>query len=436
VKAEKAVGFSDPAFTENRDEPLHRWVPWVAGFSSAFVRDALRAYAGGPQRRRVLDPFAGVGTTLVEAALAGHEAIGFELNPYAALAARTKANAARVDLPAFQQAIASLQRASRRWGSRRPPAHLRPEGFRSRIPFFSESVLNQVLHALAYLERLPEPATADLFRLALGSVMVSFSNYTYEPSLGSRPAAGKELIEEADVAATLLAKLGEMSDDIAWAKAQAAAAASPGSATVHTGDFLTSDGVLPTASVDLVITSPPYLNNYHYVRNTRPQLFWLSFVATSEELKALEQANFGKYWQTVRIGPPVALECPHEGIRALLEELRETRVAEGAYGGPGWANYVASYFNDSWRFAQVLRQALRPGARAIVVIGNSIVQGINIPTDVLLGELAERAGLEVAERQVVREKRVGASITASSVRRGASRAALYEAALVIRSSLH
>lgn len=28
-------------------------------------------------------------------------------------------------------------------------------------------------------------------------------------------------------------------------------------------------------SVDLIITSPPYLNNYHYNRNTRPQLYYV-----------------------------------------------------------------------------------------------------------------------------------------------------------------
>src|SRR6266478_745491 len=85
-------GFRDPAFSKNREVPLHRWVPWVAGFSAQFVQDCLEKYL--PKRRRdqlwVLDPFAGVGTTLVEAYLRGLNVIGFEINPYAALAARLK----------------------------------------------------------------------------------------------------------------------------------------------------------------------------------------------------------------------------------------------------------------------------------------------------------------------------------------------------------
>ena len=48
--------------------------------------------------------------------------------------------------------------------------------------------------------------------------MVSFSNYTYEPSLGSRPGAGKPLIAKADVHSTILRKLSEIVSDIRWIK--------------------------------------------------------------------------------------------------------------------------------------------------------------------------------------------------------------------------
>src|SRR5205823_1057940 len=74
--------------------PMHRWVPWVAGFSAEFVQDCIREYL--PKARRepcVLDPFAGVGTTLIEAYLQGCDVLGFEINPYAALACEVKLNA-------------------------------------------------------------------------------------------------------------------------------------------------------------------------------------------------------------------------------------------------------------------------------------------------------------------------------------------------------
>ena len=66
--------------------------------------------------------------------------------------------------------------------------------------------------------------------------MVSFSNYTYEPSLSSRPGAGKPLIEDADVAAALAGKLRNIRDDIEWLRCEAKATR-PGSGRVYNENF-------------------------------------------------------------------------------------------------------------------------------------------------------------------------------------------------------
>ena len=62
-----------------------------------------------PKKGTVLDPFAGVGTTLVEAILSGHNAIGFEINPYAAFACRTKLNAYTFSSDAVRKATEEFE---------------------------------------------------------------------------------------------------------------------------------------------------------------------------------------------------------------------------------------------------------------------------------------------------------------------------------------
>lgn len=160
----------------------------------------------------VLDPFAGVGTTLVQALLNRFDCIGFEINPYAALACKAKLNAPKLDLRTLEACCLEYQKVVEE--DCRPAAIRRPAGFETRIPFFSPSVEEQVLAFFDFVERIPHPEIADLFRVAFGSVMVSFSNYTYEPSRGSRPGAGKPLIENADVHSTIARKLSEMMADI------------------------------------------------------------------------------------------------------------------------------------------------------------------------------------------------------------------------------
>ncbi len=409
--------FRDPAFADNKSLPVHRWVPWIAGYSASFVNSVISVYLSKRKTALILDPFCGVGTTLLEAVARGYDAVGFEINPYPALATRAKLNALTVDLIEFDSILSKFQEASRSWLTRPLPKDISPPPLKSKLPFFSSKVERQVLHALAFIKGIQSPRIADLFRVAFGAVMVSFSNYTYEPSLGSRPGAGKPLIEEADVGRVLLNKLLQMKADIAWLR-ETMQAKPVGIARVINADFFSQSEELESGSVNLMVTSPPYMNNYHYVRNTRPQLYWLNFISCPREQSHLEVNNFGQYWQTVRDSHPIALVFEHRKLEKILSQLRQIRVDKGPYGGPGWANYVASYFNDCFRFVKIVKRMLTRNGIGVVVIGNSIIQGINIPTEKILGEISEKHGLILEGVHCIREKRVGASITQSSVRQG------------------
>lgn len=427
-------GFADPAFADNKQQPIHRWVPWIAGFSAEFVKDAIARYLvpRGRASAVVLDPFCGVGTTLVEALLAGFDAIGFEINPYAALAARAKCEAGQVSPVQLSRVIGQFRHFMEEEDGETaaPPPH-----FHSRIPFFGERAEARVLRALRFVQLLEPGPVRDLFALAFGAVMVSLSNYSYEPSLSSRPAVGKAIQQDAPVAETIIAKLLAMKSDVEWFREQLLRFVRRPGGRVVENSFLDAEKDLDPDSIDLIVTSPPYLNNYHYVRNTRPQLFWLGFVRSPAELKRLEEENFGKYWQTVRTLKPICLEFEHAGLTQKLEELRHVNPDRGPYGGHGWANYATSYFNDLNRFCAVVSHVLKPGARAVVVVGNSILQGIEFPVDNLLSDLAASHGLQTENIHVVRQKRVGDSIVTSSVRQGRKTAArLYESAVVLQKS--
>jgi DNA modification methylase len=427
-------GFKDSAFGDNKSRPIHRWIPWIAGFSSEFVRDVFTQYLGSGRSSNatVLDPFCGVGTTLVEAQLNGYKTVGFEINPYAALAARSKLEAASVSTAEFDNYIQRFETFMRRNGRQQalatPPAH-----FNTRIPFFGSTAQRKVLRALQFVRSIQQPVISDLFSLAFGSVMVSLSNYSYEPSLSSRPAAGKALQEDAPVSETILTKLRAMKSDVLWCRSELEKFDHVPMGRVIVDTFMNAAEYLAPASVDLVVTSPPYLNNYHYIRNTRPQLFWLGLVKKPSDLKRLEVENFGKYWQTVRDGQSLSLDFDHPELERLLNAIRSINVDRGIYGGVGWANYAVSYFNDTDKFCRILSAVLKPAAHAVIVVGNSILQGVEIPIDDIVSDLANQHGFETVGIYVVRQKRVGASIVTSSVRQGVrTTAKLYESAVVLR----
>jgi hypothetical protein len=426
--------FADPAFSSNKSLPIHRWVPWIAGFSSDFVGSVLTRYLEGPGT--VLDPFAGVGTTLVEAVLHGHNAVGFEINPYAALASELKANAHRVDVAALREESIAFQRFYRTSLSENyTPRSSYPQGFRTRSAFYSFQVLHKTLIVWDFIETIQDIRIRDLFRLAFASTMVRYSNYSYEPSLGRRVSAGKEEIEDFPVGETIQAKLVEMVEDITWLKDRLPTNPRPDVQVICASFFQYREHLTPD-SVDLIITSPPYLNNYHYIRNTRPQLYWLGYAQHPKDLKHLEQSNFGKYWQTVRASATVQLEfsLPNTDLVERLDMLRRANPGKGVYGGAGWANYATSYFNDCHKFALGIKHTLKPGGAALVVIGNSILQGIPIPTDQYLSKIAESTGLELVRIEIPRAARVGNSIIRSDVRvaKAGKKHSLYEAVVEVR----
>jgi DNA modification methylase len=424
--------FDDPAFASNKNAPVHRWVPWIAGFSREFVRSAIEQYLH--KRGTVLDPFAGVGTTLVEAALAGHKVIGFEINPYAAFACRTKLTAYRLDVGVVEEEIRRFRQFYED-AMREPytPQSIPPPGFKTRSAFYSRKVLQKVLTVQDFITSQKENALLDVFRLAFASTMVTYSNYSYEPSLTRRAAVGRDDIEDFPVGEVIVAKLREMGHDIQWINERLKG--SEITSQVFSESFFESWKKLPASSIDLLITSPPYLNNYHYNRNTRPHLYWLGLVQGTSDLKRLEEQNFGKFWQTVRERACVSLDFPADKeIIECVQTLRAKTPEKGIYGGNGWANYAASYFNDCYRFAQAAQYALKRGSTALVVIGNSILQGEMVPTDKYLAKIAEAVGLELVDIHMPRHTRVGSSIIQSNVRVVKAKKAdtLYEAVVELR----
>jgi len=431
----RLAGFRDTAFSDNHKRQLHRWVPWIAGFSSSFVTGVLETVRKGDESLRVLDPFAGVGTTLVEAIRSADTAVGFEINPYAALACRVKARAAVSDASELEAAIEHFEDYTddKLWQDKEPRA-VPPPGFKSRVPFFSPNVERQVLACLDFIREQTSGWVADVFRLALGSVMVSFSNYSYEPSLGTRAGAGRPNIEQADVPEIVGNKLREILEDMLGFQREVGGFDRPPVATLHPVSYLEHANRIEPHSIDLMITSPPYLNNYHYIRNTRPQLFWLDLVQSTTDLKDIERQSFGQFWQTVRTGPEIPLQPDLEHLVRKLRRLRSCNADKGAYGGPGWANYATSYFNDCQRFCQVTRAVMRPGGTVVVVIGNNILQGIEFETDRLFANIAEAEGFQLVDIHMVRTKRTGNSVINSSVRAGkvARPVRLYETAVELR----
>jgi hypothetical protein len=433
-----SILFEEASAANNKTLSIHRWVNWIAGFSGDFAQGVIQQYLPFPEKGTlILDPFAGVGTTLVEAYRKGINCVGFEINPFAALVSKVKLQAPEVDVLNLKNVIYDYRVYMQNLvlggnTSQLTPRSVVPPGFHSRIPFFSTTIETQVLFTLDFIQDLPS-SFKEIFRVALGSVLVGFSNYTYEPSLGSRPAAGKSLIDSAPVGEIISKKLENMTEDIALLQHEINSRSHQPTRKIYSSSYFDSDNFIEPNSVDLVVTSPPYMNNYHYIRNTRPQLYWAALANSSNDLKFIEESNFGKYWQTVRGRKKILLDFVLSDLEQQILEIREKNCNKGVYGGAGWANYVSGYMNDLYRFIGLLGRQLRPKTGiAVIVLGNSVIQGIHVPVEKYTAQIAKTLDLKVEGINVLRS-RVGSSIVNTGARlAGDKKYGLYDFAIVLR----
>jgi hypothetical protein len=147
---------------------------------------------------------------------------------------------------------------------------------------------------------------------------------------------------------------------------------------------------LPTNSVGFVLTSPPYAGAQKYVRSSSLSLGWLGMTEPST-LKQLENRSIGRE-HLVRSAlakiPETGIDAADNVIR-VFEKLNRVRAAICAY-------YLCE-MDDAIR---ELVRVLKPGGKAVIVIGDNTVCGMLFTSSLFLTELFERRGMRLTLKLV------------------------------------
>lgn len=134
-----------------RTKHVHRLHPYLGKFVPQLVEALLTRYV--PPGGRVLDPFAGSGTTLVQALESGYDAVGIDVAAFNALLMSVKTRSYDLDL--LQDEVREAQGRLGRSGER-------PAGYLA--DWFAPEAAAELLHFKALLE---EYAHADVMRVVL-----------------------------------------------------------------------------------------------------------------------------------------------------------------------------------------------------------------------------------------------------------------------------
>lgn len=402
----------------------HYLFRFPAKFHPPVARALLERYADAD--RRVLDPFCGSGTLLIEAAVSGLSAIGSDVDPLAVFVSQVKSRPLQAS--ALEKSWAMLWPRIERW--RRTPADYQRMRFedissaemleetarlgRPKIPNLEHWFRRYVVVDLARIRReirsVPIPQThRAFFELCFASIIRASSNADPVPVSGLEVTSYMKRRDEAgrtvDPFALLLRATRRAIIDMG---AFESAATKPVAVSAFRADATRVSGRL-RAPVGAVITSPPYHGAVDYYRRHQLEMFWLDLTNDqTDRLKLLERY----------IGRP-KVPMSHEyvtgsAIRARGARALETRIRDVS---PSRADAFKHYCEAMRRVFVSLGRVLPTGAAAVFILGHSTWNGDQLDTSELFAEVAgdlfeldEVLWYPVSNRYMSYSRRNGASI--------------------------
>jgi hypothetical protein len=386
-------------FADNLDLPIHRWFRFPAGFSAVWAAEVIRNEAGNG-RAKILDPFAGSGTALLEAELSGAQSIGIEAHPFVARVARAKLQWREnpEELLEFGASVLRQARSSQS-GSREYP------------PLVRKCFTEQALTALAALHHSWETQAdggplSQLTWLALVSILRECSPVGTAQWQYILPKKRKASV--CDPFDAFWRKVRLMAQDMRLRQSHPRG---PDPSLIQ-GDARSCQAV-PDGWADLVVTSPPYANNYDYADATRLEMSFLREIQTwgdlqqsvrSHLIRSCTQHVAGQNGEAEVLLADSVLDPIKREIGSVCRRLDAER--EGHGGKKPYHTMIAAYFHDMAHVWLALRRATCSSSLTCFVIGDSAPYGVHVPVDKWLGELAVSAGFRSYRFEKCRDRNV------------------------------
>jgi DNA modification methylase len=415
-------GLNNRVYVE--DAAAHGWYRFVLSYPPHLVRDYLQRFGIG-EGRRVLDPFCGTGTTVVESKKLGVASVGIEANAMAHFASTVKVDwtpppdglsehARRVAASALARLDAEgiddtdedqehplfVKRAAaggRGIAYRTLPA----ESFKLLL---TDSIGPRPLHkVLTLLDAIRELRDERYYRhelLALAKALVfSVSNLHFGPEVG----VSKVKKPDAPVIPAWLANVRAISNDLRELQTHGDAPA-----VIHHADARQLKDLIEPHSIDAVITSPPYPNEKDYTRTTRLESVILGFINNKDELRTMKRGLMRSNTRNVYKGDEDDLwVANHAEIQRIACEIERRRIELGKTSGfeKLYAKVAKLYFGGMARHLAELKEKLRPGAYLAYVVGDQASYfRVMIRTGQLLADIAKSLGYELVDIDLFRER--------------------------------
>ncbi len=345
-------------FELSKEKPVHGWFWYKEGYAPEMVEYCL----GLKPAKTALDPFCGVGTTLLACKKAGVECAGVDASTLAVFVSKVKCEDYAPD--ELWRALAFISKKLE------PAPDLRWdfELFDPRAAFPKRNY-NEILALRAAIEEEEEERVRDLLLLALLSVLPQASIVLTDGGVlkimrDKRALPAREIFRR---------KVKRMVRELEASPVQGPAP------KVFLGDARSME--IDSGSVDLVVTSPPYLNNIDYSKIYGLELSLLSMSKAEAE------------------------EVRMRAIRSFIGKRMDAGEMPPEVGEIGSAiPIIGTYFKDMEAAISEMHRVLADDGEAHIIVSNSVIHETHVLVDEIFAQMGERLGFRESEIQVGAER--------------------------------
>lgn len=357
----------------NPNSYTHSYFKYPCKFIPEIPRWGINKYAVNNADALILDPFAGSGTTLLEASINGINSVGTEIDEIAKLLIKVKTTKLSVEemtttLDFTNHIIRVVEEHN--YDSNAVVLPL----INNINHWFREDILQDLGHIYFKILRLENENVKDFLKICFASIIKKVSNaddispkpYVSNKIVKIPPAVGKTFL---DCVEKNLAGMKELQTcELAEVRVEGNALMIP----------------CQDDSIDFAITSPPYINAFDYVRTLRLENLWLE-LETEEGLREKKKLYLGT--ESIKTKE----ECKELSVldeSELLKQYFEIIVEVDNKR----ALVMKKFFEDMKTNLVEIYRVLKKGSCYAIVIGNSSIRGVNIETWKILRDLAINIG--------------------------------------------
>ena len=337
--------------------------------SVAFVpRMIIDDFSRSTENFSVLDPFMGSGTTAIEAVRSANSVHGVEVDPYARLIATAAAR--KYSYSEIQELEILVSEIGSKVDSQKPDKALFPE-LKNIDYWFGETNFSDLLKLKSTIFSVTSEGVARDFLLAAFGDIIRACSKAERQSL--KPYISKKYVKKPKPVVPEFLKIApkyvqavaqsydHKCDGIIWEGQDAT-------------EFCTSK------SIDLAITSPPYINAMDYTRCIKLESAWIG-TADDAAIRAVRNAQLGESVRRHQVTDDEfisSIAIKHFGDLAAIDEVK--------------FNTALAFFDDMKGNLRSVFNSLKSGGTYFIIIGNSKIRGIDVPTHLAIADIATELG--------------------------------------------